>query len=171
MAGAPERTRVRGVAAGLFFKRNFRKIDDVPRDIVARRRACLNFSEIFFGKLYSIMSVLLNSTGESQSKSKRALLAERLRKAAGSTSPLSFAQQRLWFIDQLEPNSPLYNVPTMARLSGVLNLEALQRALDAIMLRHESLRTRFVDAEGSPTQLVDRTLRLSLDLLDLTSHP
>ena len=117
------------------------------------------------------MSVLLKPTPESQGKSKRALLAERLRKAADITVPLSFAQQRLWFIDQLEPNSPLYNVPTVARLSGTLNIEALRRALDALMARHESLHTRFVDVEGNPAQLVDNTLRLDLNFLDLTNNP
>jgi amino acid adenylation domain-containing protein/FkbH-like protein len=117
------------------------------------------------------MSVLLNSTPESQGKTKRALLAERLRKAAETSIPLSFAQQRLWFLDQLEPNSPLYNVPTVVRMSGVLDVEALRRALDALMARHDSLRTRFVDAEGSPTQLVDKSLRLNLSVHDLSDRP
>ncbi|HWD93513.1 MAG TPA: amino acid adenylation domain-containing protein [Verrucomicrobiae bacterium] len=117
------------------------------------------------------MSVLLNSIPEQPGKTKRALLAERLRKAADSRVPLSFAQQRLWFLDQLEPNSPLYNVPTVAQLSGTLNLEALQRALDGLASRHESLRTRFVDIEGSPAQVVDKTLRLNLDFQDLSGRP
>src|ERR1700744_5756752 len=112
------------------------------------------------------MSVLLNPTPETPSKSKRALLAERLRKAADTTIPLSFAQQRLWFLDQLEPNSPLYNVPTIVHMTGALNLEALRHALDGLMSRHDSLRTRFVDAEGNPAQLVDKTLRLNLELHD-----
>jgi amino acid adenylation domain-containing protein/FkbH-like protein len=117
------------------------------------------------------MSVLLNSISETPGKSKRALLADRLRKAATTSTPLSFAQQRLWFLDQLEPNSPLYNVPTMVQLSGALNLEAFRRALDGLMSRHESLRTRFVDAEGSPAQVIDKTLRLNLDFHDLTHRP
>jgi amino acid adenylation domain-containing protein/FkbH-like protein len=117
------------------------------------------------------MSVLLNSVPETPGKTKRALLAERLRKAADTRIPLSFSQQRLWFIDQLEPNSPLYNVPTVAQMSGTLNLEALQRALDGLMSRHDSLRTRFVDMEGSPAQVVDKTLRLNLDFHDLSPLP
>src|SRR6185437_163769 len=116
------------------------------------------------------MSVLLNSAPAPESKSKRALLAERLRKAADTTVPLSFAQQRLWFLDQLEPNSPLYNVPTVAQMSGALNLEALRGALDGLVSRHESLRTRFVDVEGSPAQLVDKTLRLNLAVHDLSER-
>ena len=117
------------------------------------------------------MSVLLNSTSENQGKTKRALLAERLRKAVETTIPLSFAQQRLWFLDQLEPNSPLYNVPTVVHMTGALNVEALRHALDGLMARHDSLRTRFIDAEGNPTQLVDKTLRLHLELHDLSNHP
>src|ERR1700710_1373618 len=102
----------------------------------------------------------------------RVLLADRLRLATGlnQPSPLSFAQQRLWFLDQLEPNSPLYNVPTVVRMTGALDVEALRCALDSLMARHDSLRTRFVDAEGNPAQLVDKTLRLNLELHDLSGH-
>ncbi len=116
------------------------------------------------------MSVLLNSTPDNQGKTKRALLAERLRKAAETTIPLSFAQQRLWFLDQLEPNSPLYSVPTVVHLTGALEIEALRAALEGLMARHDSLRTRFVDAEGNPAQLVDKTLRLNLELHDLSGQ-
>src|SRR4051812_11785232 len=117
------------------------------------------------------MSVLLNSTPEAQGKTKRALLAERLRKAAETSIPLSFAQQRLWFLDQLEPNSPLYNVPTVAHMTGALDIDALRAALNGVMERHDSLRTRFVDAEGSPAQLVDRSLKLNLEFHDLSDRP
>ncbi len=117
------------------------------------------------------MSVVANSISETESKTKRALLAERLRKAAETTIPLSFAQQRLWFLDQLEPNSPLYNVPTVVHMTGALDVEALQYALDGLVTRHDSLRTRFVDSEGNPTQLVDRTLRSNLEIHDLTARP
>src|SRR6185437_6882052 len=116
------------------------------------------------------MSVLLNSAPAPESKSKRALLAERLRKAADTTVPLSFAQQRLWFLDQLEPNSPLYNVPTVVQMTGTLNIDAFRQALDTLVSRHESLRTRFVDTEGSPAQVVDKSLRLNLAVHDLTGY-
>src|SRR3990172_10584447 len=62
--------------------------------------------------------------------------------------PLSFAQQRLWFLDQLEPDSSAYNQPKAVRLSGALNVEALQKALDAIVCRHEVLRTTFTLVDG-----------------------
>ena len=72
-----------------------------------------------------------------------------------SPAPLSFAQQRLWFLDQLEPNSPLYNLPLALRLQGELQPEALRRTLTEIRRRHESLRTRFEAREGVPAQVID----------------
>src|ERR1041385_735618 len=119
------------------------------------------------------MSTLLNSPEDLQADAKRALLAERLRKAAEEPPviPLSFAQQRLWFIDQLEPNSPLYNVPTVVQMSGALNAGALQQALDVVVARHETLRTRFVYADGNPKQVVDESAVVKIALHDLSGVP
>ena len=66
--------------------------------------------------------------------------------------PLSFAQQRLWFLDQLEPENAFYNLPLAVRLTGSLNVPALERTLSEIVRRHEVLRTRFVDVDGEPRQ-------------------
>ncbi|HDQ71157.1 MAG TPA: amino acid adenylation domain-containing protein, partial [Chloroflexi bacterium] len=68
--------------------------------------------------------------------------------------PLSFPQQRLWFLDRFEPNSPSYNVPFALRLTGALDVEALRAGLSEIVRRHESLRTVFVTADGVPHQVV-----------------
>ena len=68
--------------------------------------------------------------------------------------PLSFAQQRLWFLNQLEPDSPFYNVPLAIRIKGTLNLAALEQALNLIVARHEALRTVFVTAIDIPSQKV-----------------
>jgi amino acid adenylation domain-containing protein len=68
--------------------------------------------------------------------------------------PLSFAQQRLWFIDQLEPGSALYNIPLAFQIHGALTLEMLEQVLNAIVRRHESLRTVFSSSNGGPTQTV-----------------
>jgi len=59
-----------------------------------------------------------------------------------SSIPVSFAQRRLWFLDKLEPDSPLYNLPTVLRITGPLEANTLQRAIDAVVSRHEILRTR-----------------------------
>jgi amino acid adenylation domain-containing protein len=68
--------------------------------------------------------------------------------------PLSFAQERLWFLDRLEPGSTFYNIPVAWRLGGALDQAALERALGEIVRRHESLRTVFAEADGSPVQVV-----------------
>src|SRR5690242_20211827 len=83
--------------------------------------------------------------------------------------PLSFAQQRLWFLDQLEPGKAAYNMPLVVRLTGVLNLSALQGAVDAIVRRHESLRTRFVGVNGRAAQIVDDDCRLRVRVDDLST--
>lgn len=68
--------------------------------------------------------------------------------------PLSYAQQRLWIIDQLQPGSPMYNIPLAMRVSGSLDKERLQQAFKALIERHASLRTRFVDCDEGDEQSV-----------------
>ncbi|WP_339468641.1 amino acid adenylation domain-containing protein [Pseudomonas capeferrum] len=80
--------------------------------------------------------------------------------------PLSFAQQRLLFLWQLEPDSPAYNVPMAVRLKGALELTVLQQALDALVSRHESLRTRFVSDEGEFHQEILGACPLVLDVVE-----
>jgi amino acid adenylation domain-containing protein/non-ribosomal peptide synthase protein (TIGR01720 family) len=83
--------------------------------------------------------------------------------------PLSFAQQRLWFLDQLAPNNPFYNCSRAVRLEGELDLEALERAINEIIRRHEVLRTRIEAEEGEPAQVVDEWERRELERIDLSS--
>ncbi|MGW2443543.1 amino acid adenylation domain-containing protein [Streptomyces sp. NPDC001675] len=75
-------------------------------------------------------------------------------RTAGTPVPLSFAQQRLWFLAQLDGTSAAYNIPMAMRLSGRLDRPALLRALEAVVQRHEVLRTRFNDRDGVPHQVI-----------------
>ncbi len=85
--------------------------------------------------------------------------------------PLSFAQQRLWFIDQLIPVNPFYNIPFAFRLVGSLDILALKRSFNEIIRRHETLRTCFQTIEAKPRQLIASTLELTLATIDLQDLP
>ncbi len=84
-------------------------------------------------------------------------------------APLSYAQQRLWVLDQLEPGSALYNVPGALRLSGRLDVAALERSLGEIVARHEVLRTTFEQEEGLPVQRIGEPVLLPLAVVDLSA--
>jgi amino acid adenylation domain-containing protein len=83
--------------------------------------------------------------------------------------PLSFTQQRLWFINQLEGATPHYNLPEAMRLRGELDREALDQAISAVVERHEILRTRFVEVDGEPEQIIDPPSPIHLPLEDLSA--
>ncbi|XYI03749.1 amino acid adenylation domain-containing protein [Sorangium sp. So ce1128] len=99
----------------------------------------------------------------------RALLREllELELDAPRILPLSFAQQRLWFLDQLEPNSPFYNIPAAVRIRGALDVAVLERSLREIAVRHEVLRTSVVAVQGQPRQVVAPEPGLAVPLVDL----
>ncbi|MET0650621.1 MAG: condensation domain-containing protein, partial [Pyrinomonadaceae bacterium] len=90
------------------------------------------------------------------------------RRPVGEPLPLSFAQERLWFLDQLEPGSTAYNVPTAFRVTGALNAAALGQALSEVVRRHEALRTNFVSIDGSPVQVVAEASSFALPIVDLS---
>jgi hypothetical protein len=115
-----------------------------------------------------------------RSEAKQALLMRRLRAGGGqarrsqtipargsSEAPLSFGQERLWYLEQLEPNSPLYTMPVAFRLLGTLNRDALETAIGRIVDRHQVLRTRFVMVNGEPVQVAAPCVRFKLHTLKL----
>jgi len=84
---------------------------------------------------------------------------------------LSYAQQRLWFLEQLEPGNATYNIPTALHLNGRIDLEALGRAINEIVRRHEALRTTFAELDGQPLQLISPPSALNIPLTDLSHLP
>ncbi|HEY6801976.1 MAG TPA: amino acid adenylation domain-containing protein [Pyrinomonadaceae bacterium] len=119
------------------------------------------------------------------SEAKRALLEKRLAGLPQDTSeaqtigrcarvgpaPLSFAQQRLWFLGQLEPELVAYNVSEAVRLTGKLDVAALRWSFNEIVRRHESLRTSFAVVDGQPVQQIAPSLELTIPLVDLGHSP
>ncbi|OUL18945.1 non-ribosomal peptide synthetase [Nostoc sp. T09] len=81
--------------------------------------------------------------------------------------PLSFAQQRLWFFTQLEPNSSAYNIPIAVRLTGKLNIAALSKSINEIIRRHEILRTTFTVVDGEPIQVIGKGEDFTFPVIDL----
>ncbi|HKG80667.1 MAG TPA: condensation domain-containing protein, partial [Pyrinomonadaceae bacterium] len=120
------------------------------------------------------------------SPAKRQLLLQRLNKEAAGQAraraeapafvpverngdlPLSFAQQRLWFLDQLEPGNPFYNITKAVRLTGSLNAVALERSLNEVVRRHEALRTTFPAVGGSGVQRIAPSMTLALSFKDFS---
>src|SRR5256886_6414528 len=122
------------------------------------------------------------------SDSQKALLEKRLQGALNATAkrcerpaiphraqrenlPLSYAQQRLWFLDRLEPGSSVYNLCQAVRLTGALNLAALERSLNEIIRRHEVLRANFIASDGNPAQTIAGSRTLKLQVTDLSRVP
>lgn len=85
--------------------------------------------------------------------------------------PCSLAQRRLWFLHQLDPSSPLYNIVAPILVTGDLDVRALQQSLNEVVQRHESLRTTFGAVQGEPMQIVARSQTLEIDMVDLSSFP
>ena len=83
--------------------------------------------------------------------------------------PLSLTQQRLWFLDQLEPESSAYNIPLALEVKGVLSINTLERAIAEIVRRHETLRTNFETVEDTPAQIIHANREIPLKVVDLRS--
>lgn len=122
---------------------------------------------------------------KSLSPEKRALLLKALQKNAvqaeeskriprrlqQDNAPLSFAQQRLWFLDKLSPQNSAYNLPAAVQLKGQLNLPALEQTFNEIVRRHEVLRTAFAEVNGQPIQAIFSDINFKLALVNLQNFP
>jgi len=109
---------------------------------------------------------LLNREGEGAER------PEPIRVSRDSTPrPASFSQQRLWFLDQLDPGTSVYNMSRAMRLKGRFSAEAAQKSLEALVARHETLRTTFLSVDGVPMQAIAASAPASLPLTDLSDKP
>ncbi|HEX2250800.1 MAG TPA: condensation domain-containing protein, partial [Gemmatimonadales bacterium] len=90
------------------------------------------------------------------------------RRSATDPCRLSFAQQRLWFLDQIEPANPAYNIHVALRLTGALSVPILEQSLSEILRRHEALRTTFRTVDGQPVQIIASAKPLRLPVVDLS---
>ncbi|HSE18779.1 MAG TPA: amino acid adenylation domain-containing protein [Pyrinomonadaceae bacterium] len=106
-----------------------------------------------------------------ESQAETAIIEPIARVSRKTALPLSFAQQRLWFLNQLDPNNSAYNLSMVLRLEGPLNNSALEKTLDEIVQRHEVLRTRFVADDGPPRQVIEHGTTANLVTIDLTGLP
>ena len=105
-------------------------------------------------------------------RSREGLLAPPIERAVrGTYPPLSFAQQRLWVLDRLAPNQAHYNLPRAIRLRGALDFVALEKALNALVERHEVLRTNYLTGHEGPFQSITARQRVELPLIDLSALP
>src|SRR5215468_7037010 len=84
---------------------------------------------------------------------------------------LSFAQERMWFLNEFRPESALYNIPMALRLRGELDAAALQHALNEIIQRHEPLRTRVRVIDGQPRQVIEPDVSIDIPVVDLSALP
>jgi amino acid adenylation domain-containing protein/thioester reductase-like protein len=125
-----------------------------PVDLAAKRR--------------ELLALLLDDDEEEVGPGQPAPLTRQKDRA---NLPLSFAQQRLWFLDQLEPGNPFYTIPVAMSLSGTLDTAALERSVAEILRRHEVFRTSFPSVEGKPVQVIAPATSQPVPLVDLRHLP
>jgi pristinamycin I synthase 3 and 4 len=138
--------------------------------VVSRVRAALHVElsvrHLFESPTVAELAAVLRTTGDGTPAAPPILPVPR-----DGDLPLSFAQQRLWFLFQLALESPVYNMPFTFRLSGPLQPPALERALASVVARHETLRTTFVERDGVPAQRIAPPSQSSLPVIDLSGLP
>jgi amino acid adenylation domain-containing protein len=140
--------------------------------VVSRIRSILNV-ELPLQQMFATPTVEgLAAQVESEMAHRRGVSLPPIERASRDRElPLSFAQQRLWFLDRLQPGTATFNLPAPLRLSGSLDVAALGRALEEIVRRHESLRTRFGEREGRGYQEVQPPAAVPLPRIDLSALP
>ncbi|WP_445627743.1 amino acid adenylation domain-containing protein [Nostoc sp. DSM 114167] len=125
--------------------------------------------ELVLRELFAASTVaeLAQSIGQLQQQDSEITSPPLLKRTRDAELPLSYAQQRLWFLDQFEPNSPFYNIPMALRLVGNLDRVALEQSLQEIIHRHEALRTNFITVDGKPSQIIQTETTWTVSVVDL----
>ncbi|WP_172631850.1 non-ribosomal peptide synthetase, partial [Dictyobacter arantiisoli] len=121
--------------------------------LISRIRTLMN-TDIALRVLFEAPTIALLAQ-HLQDRNNRQVAVPAIEAVPHDLAPLSFAQQRLWFLEQLEPGNIAYNIPLALHLRGALNVSALQQSLREVVLRHESLRTRFVFIHGEVRQQIE----------------
>ncbi|WP_442941967.1 amino acid adenylation domain-containing protein [Nostoc sp.] len=134
--------------------------------LVSRVRSSLNV-ELPLRSLFAAPTVAELSQHIQQLQQQDLTTSAILPRTRDAELPLSYAQQRLWFLDKLNPNSPFYNLLVALRLDGTLNRTALQQSLQEIIFRHEALRTNFITVDGEPVQVISERGTVSVSIVDL----
>ncbi|GAA6624250.1 amino acid adenylation domain-containing protein [Scytonema sp. NUACC26] len=140
--------------------------------IIARMRVSLGV-ELPFSRLLEFPTVagLVKIVEETRQQEQRPIGISLQPISRNQTIPLSFSQEQLWFLQQLAPEEPVYNEPCTIRLKGAINVDALEKALNEIIKRHESLRTRFLTVDRQPVQVIDPPYTFNLTPVDLRQFP
>jgi hypothetical protein len=120
----------------------------------------------FSAKRYELLKALLKEQGIDSSKDQSIP-----RRDPSKPCPLSFAQERLWFLHHLEPDSLAYSMPRSIRLKGVLRKDALEKSYVELARRHETLRTTFHSTDGNPVLRIAAEPKILFDALDLRHLP
>jgi amino acid adenylation domain-containing protein len=126
------------------------------------------FTETLSPKKRELLDLLLKEKKRKAESAQKKGAPDRIpRREKFSPGPVSFAQQRLWFIDQLDPGTPAFNIPAAIRLRGFVDVNMLKRCFDEIVSRHETLRTSFASEDGMPVQVIAPAAEFRLPVVDL----
>ncbi len=135
--------------------------------VIARVRAAFA-TELPLRAIFAAPTVAGLAEKTEQQLQRASVAAPLARAVRTAPLPLSFSQRRLWFLEQLEPGTATYNLNKIVRLKGKLNVAALQAALQAVVDRHDSLRTSFVSADGKASQIIAAHVRIELPMMEVT---
>ncbi|MBW4680494.1 MAG: amino acid adenylation domain-containing protein [Microcoleus vaginatus WJT46-NPBG5] len=114
-------------------------------------------------------SEVFGNVSIAETQSNAGIKLQKATRSAAEFLPLSFAQERLWFLEKLRPATAFYNIATAIKMTGRLNPSVLEQSLNEILRRHEALRSSFTTVDGQPVQVIASNVNLTLPLIELQS--